>query len=597
MSAYIAPLADQMFLMNELLGLEEISTFPGYEDATLDLVTAILDEAGKFGSEVLAPLNQTGDRQGCSFENGVVGTPDGFKEAYAQFVATGWNSLSAPTEYGGQGLPSIVATAVSEIWHAANMAFGLCPLLNQGGIEAVASHGSDTLKSIFLPKMVSGEWSSTMNLTESQAGSDLSQIRTKATRDGEHYRIAGQKIFISYGDHDMADNIIHLVLARSPVGPEGIKGLSLFLVPKFLLNDDGSLGKLNDLRCVSIEHKLGIKASPTAVMSFGDNDGAIGYLIGKENQGIRSMFTMMNNTRLSVGLQGVAIADRAYQRALSYAKERIQGRDIPSQNSYPVPIIRHADVRRMLMAMKSQTEATRATAYYMSACLDRARHHPDPNVRSENKSIADLLTPVVKAWSTDTGIAVADLGIQIHGGMGYIEKTGAAQHLRDVRIAAIYEGTNGIQAADLVGRKVARENAESINALILKIKTYLDLAKIIEDTPLNVIHKQLSNSVVSLSNTTTWIVDTFPSDPQTVTAGATQFTQMLGITIGGWLMAKSASKSVKSLQTDTENRIYLEAKIYTAQFFADQYLSQVPTLEVLIKTAGRPLQHVSEEHF
>jgi 3-(methylthio)propanoyl-CoA dehydrogenase len=597
MSTYIAPLADQLFLLNELLGLEEISALPGYEDATLDLVTAILDEAGKFGSEVLAPLNKTGDQQGCSIENGVVCTPDGFKEAYAKFVATGWNSLGAPTEYGGQGLPSIVATSVSEIWHGANMAFGLCPLLNQGGIEAVATHGSDTLKSIFLPKMVSGEWSSTMNLTESQAGSDLSQISTKAVRDGEHYRIIGQKIFISYGEHDMADNIIHLVLARLPNGPKGIKGLSLFLVPKFLLNDDGSLGKHNDLGCVSIEHKLGIKASPTSLMSFGENGGAIGYLIGEENQGISNMFTMMNNTRLSVGLQGIGVAEHAYQQALAYAKDRVQGRDTNSDASSPAPIIKHADVRRMLMAMKSQTEATRATAYFMSACLDRARRHPDPNVRSEDKALADLLTPVVKAWSTDTGIAVANLGIQIHGGMGYIEKTGAAQHLRDVRVSAIYEGTNGIQAADLVGRKVARENAESINALILKIKSYLDQSIVDEISPLGKIDKHLLNSIQSLSNTTAWILDTFPTKPQNVAAGAAQFTQMLGITMGGWLMAMSASKSIKLLKTETENRTFLEAKIYTSQFFADQYLSQVPMLETLVKTGGLSLEHISDEYF
>ncbi|MBT3764937.1 MAG: acyl-CoA dehydrogenase [Rhodospirillaceae bacterium] len=589
MSTYAAPLADQMFLMNEVLDLGEIAALPGYEDATPDLVSAILEEAGKFGAEVLAPLNQSGDEQGCSFENGVVRTPDGFANAYAQFVETGWNSLGAPTDYDGQGMPTLVSTAVSEIWHGANMSFGLCPLLNQGGIEALTAHGSDALKTTYLPKMVSGEWPSTMNLTESQAGSDLAQINTKSVRDGEHYKITGQKIFISYGEHDMAANIVHLVLARSPDGPEGIKGLSLFLVPKVLANDDASLGERNDLRCVSIEHKLGLKASPTAVMSFGDDGGAVGYLIGEENHGIKNMFTMMNNTRLSVGLQGVAVAERAYQRALAYAKERIQGHDAASDNVSSAPIIRHPDVRRMLMAMKTQTEATRAVAYYMASCLDFAHRHPDENIRQANQAMADLLTPVVKAWSTDTGAAVADLGIQVHGGMGYIEETGAAQHFRDVRVTAIYEGTNGIQAADLVGRKVARENAESVKALIKLIKDDLE--------GFNSDNAHLSNAVNALSNATDWIISTYPTAPQHVAAGAVHYTRMLGLTMGGWLMAKAASKAFELTNAGTGNPEFLEAKILSARFFADQYVSQVPAILELVKSGANSLKNVRDEHF
>jgi alkylation response protein AidB-like acyl-CoA dehydrogenase len=586
MSTYDAPLADQLFLMNEVLGLGEIAGFPGYEDATPDLVSAILEEAGKFGLEVLAPLNQPGDEQGCAFENGVVRTPDGFADAYAQFVETGWNSLGAPTEYDGQGMPSLVSTAVSEIWFGANMAFGLCPLLNQGGIEALTAYGSDELKATFLPKMVSGEWPSTMNLTESEAGSDLSQIGTKSVRDGEHYKITGQKIFISYGEHDMAANIVHLVLARSPDGPEGIKGLSLFLVPKVLVNDDGSLGERNDLRCVSIEHKLGIKASPTAVMSFGDDGGAIGYLIGEENHGIKNMFTMMNNTRLSVGLQGVGVAERAYQRALAYAKERVQGRDVDQSSA---AIIHHPDVRRMLMAMKSQTEATRAVAYYMAACLDKARHHPNEQVRQENQAMADLLTPVVKAWSTDTGAAVADLGIQVHGGMGYIEETGAAQHLRDVRVTMIYEGTNGIQAADLVGRKVARENAESIKALISLMKN--DLEGFGSD------NRHLSNANDALTTATDWIIATSPTAPQRVAAGAVHYTRILGLTLGGWLMTKAASRALELTQNGTGDPGFLEAKVLSARFFADQFVSQVPALLELVQSGANTLEDLRDGHF
>ncbi|HIJ44924.1 MAG TPA: acyl-CoA dehydrogenase, partial [Rhodospirillaceae bacterium] len=446
MTAYAAPLTDMRFVIGELAGLAEIAALPGLGDTSPELVDAILDEAGKFGAEVLAPLNRPGDIAGCGFNEGLVRTPEGFKEAYGQFVEGGWNGLPFDPEYGGHGLPWLVSAAVSEIWNAANMALALCPLLTQGAAEMLIVHGSSELKSRYLRKLVSGEWTGTMNLTEPQAGSDLGQTRCKAVRKDGRYLISGQKIFITYGDHDLTENIIHTVLARTPDAPPGVKGLSLFVVPKFLLNEDGSLGERNDLRCLSIEHKLGINASPTCVMSYGDGGGASGFLIGEETRGIEYMFTMMNNARLAVGLEGVAIAERAYQQARDYARARVQGRLLGGGDPAPVAIVNHPDVRRMLLFMKAGTEAARALAYHVAASLDLARRHPDEAVRRDRRSQIDLLTPVIKAWCTDTAIEVANTGIQVHGGMGYIEETGAAQHLRDARIAAIYEGTNGIQA-------------------------------------------------------------------------------------------------------------------------------------------------------
>ncbi len=452
MSVYNAPLRDMKFVLNELAGLGEVAKLPGYEEATPDTVEAILEEAAKFTTGVLDPLNWTGDQEGSQWKDGAVKTPKGFKEAYRQFVEAGWNALPLEPEWGGQGLPKIVSTPVTEMVTAANMAFSLCPLLTQGAIEALLLCGSDQLKKTFLEKMVSGTWTGTMNLTEPQAGSDLALLRTKAVRSsdaklGDHYRISGQKIFITYGEHDLTENIVHLVLARTPDAPPGVKGISLFVVPKFMVKADGSLGERNTATCASIEHKLGIHASPTAVMVF---DNAVGYLVGEENRGLSYMFIMMNAARFGVGMEGVAIAERAYQRALAYAKERMQGNDLAG-GSKTVAIINHPDVRRMLMLMKSQTEAMRALAYVVAGAMDAAQRHPDKETRQQNQAFAELMIPVVKGWSTETGIDVASLGVQIHGGMGFIEETGAAQHLRDARITTIYEGTTGIQANDLVG--------------------------------------------------------------------------------------------------------------------------------------------------
>ncbi len=458
MAEYVAPLKDMQFVLKRVVGLDQVNTLPGWEEVTDDIVDAILEEAGKFASEVLSPLNATGDREGATCKDGKVTMPAGFRDAYWQWVKAGWGNILAPQEFGGQGLPHVVETPVQEMWGAANLAFKLCPMLTQGAAEALDTVGSEELKRRFLPKMVSGEWTGTMNLTEPQAGSDLSLVRTRAVPQKDaSYRLFGQKIFITYGEHDYTDNIVHMVLARVEGAPEGVKGISLFLVPKILVKEDGTLGARNDVKCASIEHKLGIHASPTAVLIYGEKEGAVGYLLGEANRGLEYMFIMMNAARLSVGLEGVAISERAYQRALAWSRERLQGKPVGAAGAKTSPIVQHPDVKRMLLTMKSLTEAMRALAYWVSAMLDRARRAPDAKERQRCQAMVDLLVPVVKGWSTETGVEMASLGIQVHGGMGFIEETGAAQHLRDARITTIYEGTTGIQANDLAGRKVGRE--------------------------------------------------------------------------------------------------------------------------------------------
>jgi 3-(methylthio)propanoyl-CoA dehydrogenase len=567
MSVYHAPVEEMLFVMNEIGDLGLLATLPGYEDATPDLIAQILEQAGKLGTDVLDPINAIGDKQGCKLENGVVRTPDGFKEAYSQFIEGGWNSLPFDPEYGGQGLPRLVSTGVSEIWHAANMAFGLCPLLTGGAVELLSVHGSEPLKAIYLDNMVSGIWNGTMNLTEPQAGSDLARIRTNAVREDDHYRISGQKIFITYGEHDFTENIIHLVLARTPDAPEGIKGISLFLVPKFLVNADGSLGDRNDLRCGSLEHKLGINASPTAVMLFGENEGAEGYLIGEENRGIEYMFTMMNNARLAVGLEGVAIAERAYQRARTFAEGRVQGRNSASASKEPVAIIQHPDVRRMLLDMRAQTEAVRALAYWVASRLDIAHRHPDPETANKAQSYVDLLTPVVKAWSTDTGVDVANTGVQVHGGMGFIEETGAAQHLRDARIAPIYEGTNGIQAIDLAGRKIAREGGETMTALIAEMRQSI--------ADMGHPHARLTAAIDALEQATNWIVSSFAETPVAALAGAVPYLRLTGITVGGWLMVRIYEASKRDAD---KSPLFAKRRQASVSFYARHFLVQAPCL-------------------
>ncbi|HIN21864.1 MAG TPA: acyl-CoA dehydrogenase [Rhodospirillales bacterium] len=588
MTEYQAPLDDMRFVLNELADLDAVAQLPGFEEVTPDLVDAILEQAGKLGAEVLAPLNRSGDIEGCQLENGVVRTPKGFPEAYVQFIEGGWNGVPFDPDYGGQGLPYLVTTAVYEIWHAANMALALCPTLTQAAVELLSVHGSDGLKAVFMEKLVSGVWTGTMNLTESQAGSDLSQIRTQAVREGERYLITGQKIFISHGEHDFTENIVHMVLARTPDGADGIKGLSLFVVPKFLVKDDGALGDRNDLRCVSLEHKMGINASPTCVMSFGDDGGAEGYLVGEENRGIEYMFTMMNNARLAIGLEGVGVAERAYQHARDYAAERKQGQALDGTDE-SVAIDRHPDVRRMLLSMRAQTEATRALAYYVAAALDAAKRHENEGIRKESQALVDLLVPVVKAWSTDTGIEVANTGIQVLGGAGYIEESGAPQFLRDIRVAAIYEGTNGIQAMDLIGRKVAREDGVTAQALIADMRA-LDgpLAEAQgEDTgdDTGAIRESLTEAVDALAEATDWIVAAHPENPEAVAAGAVPYLRLLGLVAGGWLMAKAALAAGRLSAAggddggnDGRDQEFLAKKIVSARFYADHLLIQAPAL-------------------
>ncbi len=571
MTAYRAPVEEMMQVMQEIGELENLSKLPGYEDATPDLVAAVLEEAGKLGTDVLDPINTTGDQEGCTLENGVVRTPKGFKEAYAQFIQGGWNAVPFDPDHGGQGLPWLVATGASEIWHGANMSFALCPMLTVGAVELLTTHGSQDLKDTYLEKLISGEWPGTMNLTEPQAGSDLAKVRTKAVPDGDAYRISGQKIYITYGEHDFTDNIIHMVLARTPDAPDGIKGISLFVVPKFLVNADGSLGERNDLRCGSLEHKLGIHASPTAVMLFGENEGAVGYLVGEENRGIEYMFTMMNNARLSVGLQGVAIAERAYQRARAFAEERVQGRDSATGGKESVAIINHPDVRRMLLSMRSQTEAARTLAYWVASRLDIAKRHPDAETAKKAQSYVDLLTPIVKAWSTDIGVDVANTGVQVHGGMGFIEETGASQHLRDARIAPIYEGTNGIQAIDLAGRKVAREEGETMKALITEIRASIDA--------MGHPHARLINAVDQLERATDWIVETYAQKPVTALAGAVPYLRLAGIAIGGWLMVRL----YEAANADGDgNELQAQRRRASVSYYARHVLSQADGLATAV---------------
>ena len=605
MADYVAPIRDMKFVIDELVGLDTVSRLPGCEDATSDLVVQVLEECGRFSSEVLAPLNQSGDREGSSFANGVVTTPAGFKEAYLQFTQGGWNSLQFPAEFGGQGLPRIVSTPVTEMCKSANMSFSLCPLLTGGAIEALLLRGAEETKRMFLPKMVEGTWTGTMNLTESQAGSDLALIKTRAVPAtdpelGAHYRLFGQKIFITYGEHDLAENIVHLVLARTPEAPEGVKGISLFIVPKFIVNKDGSLGKRNDVQCASIEHKMGIHASPTAVMLFGEKDGAVGYLVGEENRGLEYMFIMMNAARFAVGLEGVAISERAYQQALAYAKERVQSRDVAGSDK-PVPIIRHPDVRRMLMSMKAHTEAMRALQYVVAASMDIAHLHPDRDERRRHQAFVDFMIPVVKGWNTETGIEMASTGIQVHGGMGFIEETGAAQYLRDARIATIYEGTTGIQANDLIGRKLAREGgatAKAVIGMIRAVESELAEAGVAE---LTAIGESLERGTSALAECTDWISANYKADIRAVHAGAVPFLKLSGIVCGGWQMARAALVARKQLDAIREggkgDAAFYEAKIGTALFYADHVLSQAVGLRDVVVRGARGVMALAEEQF
>src|SRR5687767_1982166 len=583
MSVYTAPLKDMRFVLNELAGLREVAKLPGYEEATPDTVDAILEEAARFAAEVLDPLNRSGDQEGSRLADGAVRTPQGFRDAYRRFAEGGWNALPFEPAWGGQGLPKLVATPVDEMWTSANMSFSLCPLLTQGAVHALALRGSPALQKTFIPKMVAGEWTGTMNLTEPQAGSDLALVKTRAVPQKDHYRISGQKIFITYGEHDLTEPIVHLLLARTPEAPEGTKGISLFVVPKFLVNRDGSLGGRNGAKCVSLEHKLGIHASPTAVMIY---DHAVGYLVGEENRGLETMFIMMNAARFGVGLEGVAIAERAFQRALAFSKERLQGRDLAG-GAKTVPIIRHPDVRRMLMLMKSQTEAMRALAYVVAAALDFSQRSPNEAARKRHQAFVDLMIPVVKGWSTETGVEVASLGVQVHGGMGFVEETGAAQYLRDARITTIYEGTTGIQAMDLVGRKIAREGGATARAWLAELKK-LD-AKLAAHPE---IRKALADGVKAVEECVDFIVGA--KDPRVQFAGAVPFLKLMGIVAGGWQMARAALAAEKKV---SEDKAFYEAKIATTRFYADHVLVQAPALRNTVVNGAAGVMALSEDQF
>jgi len=595
MSSYQAPLRDMQFVLRELAGLEEIAKLPGCEDV-LDVADPILEEAATFASEVLDPINQTGDKEGCTWKDGNVTTPKGYKEAYAQFAKAGWIGLPVPAEYGGQGLPSLMLGPTLEMWNAANVGFANGPLLNQGAIEAIELVGSEEQKKLYIPKLVDGSWTGTMCLTEPQAGSDLAQVRTKAVPQGDHYLLTGQKIFITFGEHDMAENIVHLVLARLPDAPEGTKGISLFIVPKFLVNADGTLGKRNDMICAGIEHKMGINGNPTCTMNLGENGGAVGYLVGQPNEGLKYMFIMMNAARFSVGVQGMAIADRAYQSALQYAKERVQFRDVASRSPEPKRIIEHPDVRRMLMSMKSQIEAMRALCYVTAASLDFANKSPDEKVRKNIKGFVDLMIPVVKGWCTETAVDVCSTAVQVFGGVGYVEETGIAQQYRDVRITPIYEGTTGIQALDLVGRKLAQDMGATATRVIGNMQKVAKELEECENEDVKSLAGPLSKAIGALAETSQFIGMTAMGDLRKAVACSVPYLKLWGITAGGWQMARAALVCAEKIAAGSQDEFY-KAKIATAKFYATHVLTQSAYLKRQILEGSGDVMTLTEAQF
>jgi len=588
MPDYSAPLADMRFVLENIVDLPALAALPGFEHAEPDMVYGVLEESGRLFTQEFAPLNRVGDTQHSRrHDDGSVTTPEGFARAYRRYTEAGWAGVSFPADYGGGGFPWLVTIAMQEMMTAANMAFSLCPLLTQGAIDMLLHYGSEAQREVYLPRMVTGEWTGTMNLTEPQAGSDVGALTTKAVpADDGTWRITGQKIFITYGEHDLADNIVHLVLARVPDAPPGTKGISCFIVPKVLVHDDGSLGERNSLECVSIEQKMGINASPTCVMVY---DGAVGYLIGEPNQGMRYMFKMMNTARLSVGVSGLALGERAYQQAVAYALERRQGRAPGAPAGESSPIMDHPDVRRMLLTMRAHVEALRCLAYLNAESLDLAARHPDEAVRTWRQELADLLTPITKAWGTDLGNELTSLAVQVHGGMGYIEETGVAQHYRDIRIAAIYEGTNGIQAMDLVARKLPMRSGGVINDYLAGITdTAAELAK--EGGDLAAIGAHLADAQASLKSTTDWLLANGLPDASDTLAGATPYLRMCGIVTGGWLLARSAQAAQRLLDDGEGDADFLRQKLVTARFYAEQFLPQAAGLVPAVTAGSADLQ-------
>ena len=595
--SYTAPVKDMLFNMQHLARLDELARIPGFEDAGLDTAQAVLEECARFNQEVVAPLNWDGDKNPSSWKDGQVSTTPGFKEAYQQYCEGGWQGLQHPVDFGGQGLPKTIGAACGEILNAANLSFALCPLLTDGAIEALLTAASDDLKARYLEKLVSGEWTGTMNLTEPQAGSDLAAVRTKAEPqpDGT-YKIFGTKIFITYGEHDMADNIIHLVLARVQGAPEGVKGISLFVVPKFLLNADGTPGARNDVHCVSIEHKMGIKASPTAVLQYGDHGGAVGYLVGEENRGLEYMFIMMNAARYAVGVQGIAVADRAYQKAVQYARDRVQSRPVDGSLSAAAPIIHHPDVRRMLMTMRAYTEGCRAMAAVAAAAYDAAHHHPDAAVRQESQTFYEFLVPLVKGYSTEMSLEVTSLGVQIHGGMGFIEETGAAQYYRDAKILTIYEGTTAIQSNDLVGRKTARDGGRSAKAIAAQVaKTEADL-RANGHADAVAIAQALQTAREAFVSVVDFIAAQSKANPNAVYGGSVPYLMLAGNLVAGWQMGRAFLIAQEQL-AQGEDTAFMQAKMVTARFYADHILSKAAGVAHAITTGADSVTALALESF
>ncbi|MFZ9374577.1 MAG: acyl-CoA dehydrogenase [Burkholderiaceae bacterium] len=595
--SYVAPVKDMLFNVEHLAHIEQIAKIPGFEDAGLETAQAVLEECAKFNEGVVAPLNWEGDKNPSSLKDGVVTTTPGFKEAFRQYAEGGWQGLQHPADFGGQGLPKTIGAACGEILNSANMSFALCPLLTDGAIEALLTAGSDELKATYLEKLISGQWTGTMNLTEPQAGSDLSLVRTRAEPqpDGT-YKIFGTKIYITYGEHDMAENIVHLVLARVQGAPEGVKGISLFVVPKFMVNKDGSIGARNDVHCVSIEHKMGIKASPTAVLQYGDHGGAVGFLVGQENRGLEYMFIMMNAARYAVGVQGIAISERAYQKAVQYAKDRVQSRPVDGSMNTSAPIIHHPDVKRMLMTMRAVTEGCRAMASVAAAAFDAAHHHPDAEVRKQNQAFYEFMVPLVKGYSTEMSLEVTSLGVQVHGGMGFIEETGAAQYYRDAKILTIYEGTTAIQANDLVGRKTARDGGQTARAIAAQVQaTEAELAKS-SSVAARAMLKRLGAARTAFIEVVDFVAGNTKASPNAVFAGSVPYLMMAGNLIAGWQMAR-ALLVAEAKAAAGEDVAFMQAKVTTARFYGDHILSKVPGMRDAIVEGADSVNAMALEAF
>ena len=594
---YRAPVRDMLFVMKELAGIDTVASLPGYEDAGYDTAAAVLEESAKLNEGVVAPLNWAGDQTPSSFKDGVVTTTPGFKQAFKQFAQGGWQGLQHPVDFGGQGLPKLLQAACIEMVNSASLSFALCPLLTDGAIEALLTAGSPEQKATYIPKMIDGSWTGSMNLTEPQAGSDLSTVRTRAEPqpDGT-YKIFGTKIYITYGEHDMADNIVHLVLARVVGAPEGVKGISLFICPKFLVGPDGSLGARNDVHCVSIEHKLGIKASPTAVLQYGDHGGAQATLLGQENRGLETMFIMMNAARYGVGVQGIALAERAYQKAVQFARDRVQSRPVDGSTSGPAAIIHHPDVRRMLMTMRAHTEACRAMALVAAAASDAAHAHPDAEVRKQNHAFYEFLVPLVKGLSTEMSQDVASLGVQVHGGMGFIEETGAAQYLRDAKILTIYEGTTAIQANDLVGRKTARDGGAVARGIAAQIEVTEGALNGRDSAACKTMAKRLGAGRRAFVDAVAFVAGGTKAQPNAVFAGSVPYLMLAGTVIAGWQMARALMAAEDLLAAGQEPE-FMQAKIATARFYGDHILNKATALRDSIVEGSDAVTAMSLESF